>query len=203
ANNADDPFPIWGTCMGFQLLTYLTSGENLLTDTNSTLVSYPLYFQQAYKTSKLFGSGSAETGDIINILSKENVTFNAHFYGITPKTFNNNTKLRTFYRMLTTNYDDNGKEFVSMIEAFKYPFYGAQWHPEKNNFEFVAKLGPNLHHSADAIKVTLYMAQFFVNEARKSSHKFKNATEEAAALIYNFPVVYTAGNTSYEQCYFF
>lgn len=44
ANNRGDYFPIWGTCLGFEQLTVLTSGEKLLTRTNTTGVALPLVF---------------------------------------------------------------------------------------------------------------------------------------------------------------
>ena len=34
-----------------------------------------------------------------------------------------------------------------------------------------------------------YAANFFVNEARKSSHKFSTPEDEDAALIYNYKVM--------------
>ena len=34
-----------------------------------------------------------------------------------------------------TNLDDDGNQFVSMIEAKDYPFWGVVFHPEKAPFE--------------------------------------------------------------------
>lgn len=42
ANDAGDFFPIWGTCMGLQLLTVLVAGENLLTNTAAENIALPL-----------------------------------------------------------------------------------------------------------------------------------------------------------------
>lgn len=42
ANDAGDFFPIWGTCMGMQLLTVVVAGENLLTNTTAENVALPL-----------------------------------------------------------------------------------------------------------------------------------------------------------------
>lgn len=41
-----DYFPVWGTCLGFEVLSYLTSGELLLTDTNTTGIKLPLNFTE-------------------------------------------------------------------------------------------------------------------------------------------------------------
>ncbi|XP_077867124.1 gamma-glutamyl hydrolase-like [Saccoglossus kowalevskii] len=200
ANDKGDIFPIWGTCWGFQFLFALACGEDLLTSTPALRVSFPLIFQKGYETSKLFKNAP---DDIIDILANQNVTFNAHNDGITPTTFERNEKVKNFYKMLAINMDKINKEFISMIEAYEYPFYGSQWHPEINSFEFSPRLGPNINHSLDGIKISQYMANFFVNEARKNLHTFKDKEEEARTLIYNYPASYTAEYTGYQQCYYF
>lgn len=58
-----------------------------------------------------------------------------------------------------------------------------------------------INHSADAIKIAQFTANFFVNEARKSTHKFASSEEEDAALIENYQAVPTTG--SFMSTYFF
>ena len=73
--------------------------------------------------------------ELMNILSSENVTMNNHHYGIWTDHFEQTESLSGFFNLLSVNKDGNGDEFVSSIEAYKYPIYGTQWHPEKNSFE--------------------------------------------------------------------
>ncbi|KAI2661348.1 Gamma-glutamyl hydrolase [Labeo rohita] len=149
ANDEGDYFPIWGTCLGFQLLTVLVAGENLLSKTTAENVAYPLNFTS----------------------------------------------------VLSTNIAENGLEFVSTMEGKKYPFYGVQWHPEVNRFQWDPH--HNFPHSSNAVRVSSLLAEFFVNEGRKSSHHFSDAAEESSALIYNYNPVYMANVSAYEQSYFF
>ncbi|KAK1892299.1 Gamma-glutamyl hydrolase [Dissostichus eleginoides] len=130
ANDNGDFFPIWGTCMGMQLLTVLVAGKSLLEKTTAENVALPL-----------------------------NLT--------------------------------SGK---------KYPFYGVQWHPEVNRFQWERKI--NFPHSAHAVQLSSLLAQFFVNEGRRSLHQFDNPEEEASSLIYNDTPVYAGNFTEYEQIYF-
>lgn len=44
ANNRGDYFPLWGTCLGFEQLFYLTSFKTTLSRTNTTGVALPLSF---------------------------------------------------------------------------------------------------------------------------------------------------------------
>lgn len=69
---------------------------------------------------------------------------------------------------MSENYDKNHERFISTLEHIKYPFYGVIFHPEKNIFEWVQ--GKNIPHSPNAIKVSHYFADFFVNEGMAISY---------------------------------
>ncbi|KAG8441186.1 hypothetical protein GDO86_006798 [Hymenochirus boettgeri] len=191
-------FPIWGTCMGFQLLTALTTGMDLLSSTPSYNVSLPLNLTSHVSSSKMFRN--APPG-LLQVLSQEQVTANFHHFGITAQTFKTNEKLNNFYRVLSTNRDENGVEFVSTMEARNYPIYGVQWHPEVNRFQWSSDYA--FPHSPSAVWISQYFADFFVNEARKSQNHFESVEEEEAALIYNWTPKYIANISTYEQAYFF
>lgn len=103
---------------------------------------------------------------------------------------------------MSTNTDKICKgKFITTAEHKSYPFYGVQFHPEKNLYEWVR--GKNIPHSPNAIKAAHFFSDFFVNEARKSKNQFE-ADEVNRYLIYNFSPTYTgAKGSSYEQCYIF
>uniref|UniRef100_A0A8C5Q3L0 folate gamma-glutamyl hydrolase n=1 Tax=Leptobrachium leishanense TaxID=445787 RepID=A0A8C5Q3L0_9ANUR len=192
-----DYFPIWGTCLGFEQLTYLTSGELLLTLTETENLSLALNFSQDALNSRLFGNIPKR---LYNSLSDLPITANFHDWSLSMKNFTANEKMKKFYNVLSTNTD--GKvEFISTFEAYTYPIYGVQWHPEKNPFEW--KRNSDISHVAEAIHVAFYMAEFFVNEARKSLHTFPDDSLEKKALIYNYNPKYTGNNSVFEQVYFF
>ncbi|KAM6953479.1 gamma-glutamyl hydrolase [Aplochiton taeniatus] len=197
ANKRGDYFPVWGTCLGFEELSYLTSGKMLLSHTNTSGVALPLLFTNASKESRMFSGFPAE---IIEALGSEPLTENSHQWSLTLKSFNGNAELSKFYKVLSTNIDSGQIEFVSTVEAFDYPIYGTQWHPEKNAFEWTR---PYIPHSPAAIKTTFYMGNFFVSEAKKSLHRFANKDELQKALIYNYSPVYTGVKSAFEQLYYF
>ena len=94
---------------------------------------------------------------------------------------------------------------IIFILAYDYPIYGSQWHPEKNNFEF----RPDLHinHSKFGDRVSQYMANFFVDEARKSKGRFPSRDMEEKYLIYQYNPKHTGVGSStlnaFEQIYLF
>lgn len=85
---------------------------------------------------------------------------------------------------------------------FRYPFYGIQFHPEKNIYEWVRNR--NISHSARAIKANSYFGDFLVGQARMSQHSFANVDEENSKVIYNYNLKYTGlKGSAYEQIYAF
>ncbi|XP_054466576.1 gamma-glutamyl hydrolase [Anoplopoma fimbria] len=198
ANDEGDFFPIWGTCMGMQLLTVLVAGENLLERTTAENVALPLNLTTEASSSRMF-EGFPDS--LMRALTQEPLTGNFHHYGLAVKTLQENEKLQSFFSLLSTNVAENGIHFVSTIEGKRYPFYGVQWHPEVNRFQWGRKL--NFPHSAHAVQLSSLLAEFFVNEGRRSLHQFDNPEEEASSLIYNDTPVYAGNFTGYEQLYFF
>ncbi|XP_056290340.1 gamma-glutamyl hydrolase-like isoform X2 [Pseudoliparis swirei] len=196
ANERGDYFPVWGTCLGYEQLTVLTSGKDLLSLTNTSGVPLPLNFLHEAKDSRIFKGFPAE---LLQDLASEPLTANAHKWSIAVSTHNSNKELNNFYKVISTN-TDGATEFVSTVEAYDYPIYGVQWHPEKNPFEWRRHYIP---HSPSAIQASFYTADFFVNEAKKSSHRFESLEEEAKALIYNYSPVHTESTGVFEQIYFF
>ena len=215
ANDAGDFSPLWGTCMGFQwLLIAASRNTNVLDPSDGTQLdaenyTIPLDFTSpsTVSASKLFSSAPP---DVMNTLATQNVTMNNHHYGIYTQHFQSTPALTNMFSLLSTNKDRKGVEFVSTIEAHKYPIFGVQWHPEKNPFEWAVTIdGASeavpyevIDHSPDAIKVSQYMANFFVQQARKSSHSFANPATEQSLLIYNYTPTNTPGG-DFVQTYFF
>lgn len=198
ANDAGDFFPIWGTCMGMQQLSVLVAGENLLTKNTAENVAMPLNFTAEAYLSRMFQNFPP---DLMKATAQEPLTGNFHHYGLTIQTFQENEKLNSFFTILSTNIADNGAHFVSTFEAKRYPIYGVQWHPEVNRFMWNSQ--KNFPHSYHAVQLSTRLAEFFVNEGRRSLHHFEHPAEEAEALIYNYTPVYAANFTAYQQIYFF
>ncbi|XP_075952260.1 gamma-glutamyl hydrolase [Anarhichas minor] len=197
ANDARDYFPIWGTCQGFQQLSVLTANKNLLTLTDTKAVALPLTLTPAAQSSRLFRSFPK---DLLQSLAEENITSNFHSWSLSMQNYSRNSKLKRFYKVLSTN-NDGKKEFISTMEAYRYPFYAVQWHPEKSSYEWVDK--PGMIHSTAAVAACFYTGSFFVSEAMKNRHHFSSPKEEERGLIYNFSPVYRGAEGILVQNYYF
>lgn len=182
--------PVWGTCLGFEWLIMHTAPGALQAGFQSENRSYNLNLTPNAPGSRLLGNAPSE---VLKAMTHDRVTFNNHHEGITPEQFANFPSLVSTLKVLSTSFDDNNREFVSMVEGVDgLPWFGVQWHPEKNAFEH--GLTPEglpfeaIPHSAEAVAVEQYVANFFVNEARKNSRRFSNAVEEKYRLVYGKPI---------------
>lgn len=185
-NDAGIYFPVWGTCLGMQEMTTwpLNPRRDILSNcTNTEGISLPLNFTKQAPKSKLFGKAPKF---ILDILAKENVTPNFHSFCLTTDTYTTNQDLSQFYDVTSTNMDSKGLQFVSSMEAKEYPFYGIQWHPEKNNFEHFKGAEKSLSNTLHGVLISQYCANFLVEEARKNNNTFKSYDEEGRFLFNNY-----------------
>ena len=112
-------WPLWGTCQGFHLIAFLASGLNASTAEygyDSENISLPLSFTAEAQHSELFGPMPPA---VLDILSSQPVTMNAHHYGVSPANFERGLADR--FTALSTNVDRQGRPFVSSMEGFKAP----------------------------------------------------------------------------------
>jgi gamma-glutamyl hydrolase len=208
ANDRGEYYPIWGECLGFQLITILMAKYYIpnpkyidgywLTDCNAEDRAWKLNFTNDPRQTRLFANADE---NIINTLKTEDVTPNYHMKCITPKNFTD-SKLINDFTVISTNRDDNGLEFISTYEHKSRPIYALQWHPEKIPFEFSVisksqkpnKPQEKIPHYYNAVLIAQYMANFFVNETRKNNHSFGGIKEENKFIIYNYELKFTWKN---------
>lgn len=80
------------------------------------------------------------------------------------------------------------------MEGNKYPFYGVQFHPEKQAFNFAPST--NIQHDPLAITFNRYFADFFVNECRQNTNKFQSYEQETDQIVENYKLITTPNYNS-------
>lgn len=194
-------FPILGVCLGFETLHALASNgdtDDILSKFNAENMPVPLNLTKHAFESRLFDGLSKK---LMQSLMFQPITLNMHKMGISPDVYKKDKHLMKTFRVLSTNLDFDGKEFVSTIEGIRYPFYGTQWHPEKNIFEWTRE--ERISHFPDAIGVSQEIANFFVNEARKNNQHFDSEKAEVDNSIFIYSPTYSGGRSLFEQVYIF
>jgi gamma-glutamyl hydrolase len=106
--------------------------------------------------------------------------------------------VKRFWSLLATATDTQDLVEGSLMEAREFPFYASQFHPEKNIFEWSTSDFP---HSLNAILVSTYFAEFFVNEARQNNATFASDEVLKPYLIYNHYPIFK--DDYFEEIYIF
>ena len=206
-------FPVWGTCLGFEWLMEIVGGSDVLgSGFDSENITMALNLTSAASSSRLLGATKGVDGhrdrsedaaaqlrtDLSNTANPP--AMNNHQAGVTPATFKENSKLNSFFDVLSTNVDRKGRAFVSTVESKTYPVYGTQWHPEKNNFEWGMRTDGTpyevINHTPEAVHASQALANYFVGECRRNSHKVQEGTK----LFWNYPISLAAA-PEFEECY--
>jgi len=186
ANNNDDYFPVWGGCMGMQQMMIIADGRddmNFLDKFDSfNNLMLPLEITKKGFDSKIIKYIDENDPIKLDNFMTKNITLNNHMMGISPYKFNKCKQLRLLYKIVSWNYDRNGKKFISTIEANEYPFYGVQWHPERSNHADI-------------------FAQFFACELNKNKHKSNIKKEDL--LEYKKVNCMNYSNGIYNNCNFY
>ena len=204
-HRSGEAWPLWGTCMGMQVLSILGANDPSVLLSNafdSENLVLPLSLTPAAATSQLLCE-SCLPEPALRILSGQSVTVNLHHDGVPPSAFAEGTAFGAAFSVLSTNQDAQGKAFASTIEAKSgAPIWGVQWHPERPQFEWKPAAQDVFNHGPEAIFAMFAVAARLVEMARKSPRHFLDEADETKALIYNYQPVGMQDGGSY-QAYFF
>lgn len=111
------PFPIWGTCLGFEALNVLGSGESpkdVLEVYDAENLLLPVDFTKEAFDSKMFKGIEMS---LMRKLMFSKLSLHMHQAGINPDIYEKNSRIRKMFTVLATNLDRKGKEYVSVIEG--------------------------------------------------------------------------------------
>ncbi|XP_057297028.1 gamma-glutamyl hydrolase-like [Hydractinia symbiolongicarpus] len=188
ANKAGVVFPLMGICRGFQALVVHVEGNQkplIVTDSFDLATTVRWDVEELRKHSFL----SAMPKKMIRDSEKDPITAHFHQFSVTPKSFKHSSKLNSFFRVLATSSDRKGTEFVSAVQAKKFPFYGIQFHPEKTMFEWATTI--NIPHSPQAIRLGQFVANSFMDNVRRNKRSFGNSSIERKYLMEQYELMRT------------
>lgn len=165
ADDKQDKIPIFGIGHGMEILFNVIADENLLSNKSLYNKSVPLIFnKELLKTSQLFDMLEDED---FEALGTKNVTFHLHKFGLEPKVYEENKKLNEFFRLTSTNIDENKNKFIASVEAIKYPIYAVQFNPDAISFNKNKNL--EIDNSDESVRISRALGNAFVDLCKKSN----------------------------------
>lgn len=168
----------------------------------------PLSFTDEAGTSALYSSLPAETKQ--NLATK-NLTINLHEYAVGSSVFRASSALSSNFTLVATSVDTKGNEFVALAQHTSYNVVAAQFHIEKNAFEFQQghydlddDRGDAAPHSEEGVDAGQQLGMWLVRQARKSEWKWEPQTLDKW-IIYNWQARFShkEDDTAWEQEYLF
>lgn len=168
-------FPVYGTCNGFEaLVIYWAQDTKILTcDFDDLHKEHIVNYQQSVlEKSKLWND--LDQTNLEYVFNNGYVLYD-HNCGFTPDAFNKSDAFKKGF-VVGTSTADNGKEFVSIVEDKKYPFFASQFHPEKNQFERV-EVNSFLDKSTETISFLSQIIQTLVDRVRSNASSYNNIPE--------------------------
>jgi gamma-glutamyl hydrolase len=199
-NKAGNPFPIWATCLGYEAVLYIHSGrKDNMTVLTEVFGQKGLTCSLNVKNSNSLLLKSLNAQEYQEVTNGDGLLWFHHRWSITLKTYLETDGIRTFWRLISTSFTGDGVEFVSTVEAYDYPYFMTQYHPEKNSFEW--RIGAK--RTYNAISVEQKFVNTFVRFARQNSNRFASEDELNNLLIYNFNPLFTVNDPDFIQAYIF
>jgi gamma-glutamyl hydrolase len=186
----NDPFFLWGTCQGFQMLCAAAADDLRVVQpgfVDTACVMLPLSVDATEIADSRFLSPATAPPHILRALQDAPSTLNVHRYGVAPETFQTNAKLRAAFRVLSTNVDGAGRHFVSTIEHRSAAIVAVQWHPEWPPFDFS---DARIAQTDASMAVSSYVALFIRSQLRRNGHAFHSVREMERSIIERCPVTY-------------
>jgi len=172
-NNIGNYYPVWCTCMSFELAAIFKTTKSILTKQDR--IDKYLTREGKYGGDTLQWTNSPSklkqlfNQDEIQEMNKKLSVFYAHTLSIkfdSPFT----KKFSKIANIVATGISEKEKmKYVAAYEFKGVPIYGVQFHPEKPPFEYVND-GLRVPKTEIAIKLSTRFARFFINECKQNSN---------------------------------
>ena len=191
-----NPFPIWGTCLGYETMMISLSKYTLLRRRVSSINhSLNLNLNPNYLTffKKYFDP------DLLQAINDKPLIYFNHKFAFRPKQVLHNRVIGNEMEILSTTKLENNQVIISMLKHKRYPFIGVQFHPEKIQFEHRASVQTNVSYWS--IEASHRLAMMFFDHVNQNQNEIDKENQLEALLIYNYPLYKSSG--PYEQLYVF
>jgi gamma-glutamyl hydrolase len=194
--DAGNPFPVWGTCLGYEtmmisLSKYTLRRRRVSSINHSLNLSLNPKFLPFFK--KYFDP------DLIQAVNDKPLIYFNHKFAFRPKQIMHNAEVGNEIDILSTTKLENNQVVVSMLKHRRYPFIGVQFHPEKIQFEHRASVQTNVSYWS--IEASHRLAMMFFDHVNQNQNEIDKENQLEALLIYNYPLYKSSG--PYEQLYVF
>lgn len=175
-------FPIWGTCLGFEMMLNAESKfKAKFHRVNSFNVLKPITFIEKNYRGSVFEP--AFRPEVMQYFQTHNSSYFNHHSGMRMTAFYNDKKLTRTFKAIGY-YKKNGTKYLGIIQHKKYPIVGVQFHPEKLLFEHKRRVNVNLTKYTSM--ASQEMSRILFEPTLRNMNMFDNQIVLNRYLISNF-----------------
>lgn len=180
-NDSGQFYPAWGTCLGFEnMLIWASDAGHSVLSKYYAEDSLTLDFVVPPENTEMFKDLGAQAYKF----EETPMTLNSHHYSVDPDLFTTDASLAAFYKLTSVSYTPaEGDPFGASMEAYNYPFFGTQFHPEKPMTMF--NDGTGINHTWESITLNRYFADKFLSYARQNTNYWGDFTTVQGVVIEN------------------
>lgn len=150
------PFALFGICLGFEMMLLNESRFRLpLEHVHHQNVNAPVSLLSG--TSR-FQTWLEQTHPDYQDTMANGPQFFYNSKGVSVAAFENNRRVSRNYQVLS-HFESAGKRYVAAVEHRTLPFFGIQFHPEKNMFDFSDYFKAD--HSPASVKASRLYQEYF------------------------------------------
>ena len=168
-------------CLGFEQMVQLSAANKSVEHGGFDSLLYPHTLEVTAK-SRIF---AGLPDDLRQLMASTNVSMHNHGGGVDPESFLSDPQLAARFEVTSIALDRKKQRMANIIEGKSgMPIYGLIWHPEMPPFDDFSDVIP---HQQAAVKVSQWVADFFVEEARTQGYnrRFPSDKAEEQALIWH------------------
>jgi gamma-glutamyl hydrolase len=190
----NDPFAMWGTCQGFQLISAAAAGSLAVIEDGFVGMDpsmLPMQLTPDAANSRMFGTAPNSnddefkcSADVVTYVSKFPTTLNYHHEGVPPTAAAQYPSLGAELRTLGISADTTGRQFVAAVEGVNTSIFAVQFHPERVTSDFSNSA---ITHDHRSMAVSQYLALFLRDRLAANSHSFDTPEQGNSMTIENYP----------------
>lgn len=188
-NTKNNPFPIWGTCLGFEAIVYIESNYTIeTTEVNTINQPQKLSWNPRNFNGSMFDQVLRK--EVIDDFSKNPRAYFSHHWGFSIKEFEQNKIISDRFKVIAS-YSKNGTEILAAIQHSKLPIFATQFHPEKNLYEHKMMVDAPL--TLYSMMASQELSRIMMAYALENTHKFKDSRLLSILEFKNFSPKQTYG----------
>ena len=105
---------------------------------------------------------------LLNHMKNEYITFHYHTFGVSMDDYEQVEPLNSLFRLISTDVAEDGREYITGLEARDHSIYATMYHPEYQLMDFLSEKTFNIVRNQETIDIFESFGDFIYKEALRN-----------------------------------